>query len=128
VPEARMEEIHPSAWFERFWAWNLSLDPEGAARTPPVVRAPSGVSQDFVDYWRKGKPTWDPSRIRAATLVIVGEWDHNTPPAMAEQVYGKLTSAVSRELVTLPETTHFAVLEKHRDRWIDAVARFLANP
>jgi hypothetical protein len=47
---------------------------------------------------------------------------------MAEQVHGKLTSAAARELVSLPEATHFAVLEKHRDRWIEAVARFLTKP
>jgi hypothetical protein len=47
---------------------------------------------------------------------------------MAEQVHGKLRSAAARELVSLPEATPFAVLEKHRDRWIEAVARFLTKP
>jgi pimeloyl-ACP methyl ester carboxylesterase len=128
VPEARVEEIHPSAWFERFWALNLGLDREGSSRHPAVVRAPSGVSQDFVDYWRQGKPTWDPGQVRAATLVIVGEWDRNTPPDMARKIHAGLTRAAARELVVLPEATHFAVLEKSRSQWIDAVARFILKP
>lgn len=128
VPEARVEEIHPSAWFERFWALNLSLDRDGAARKPPVVRAPSGVSQDFVDFWRQGKPTWDPARVRAATLVIVGEWDKNTPPEMARQIHERLTHAAARQLTILPEATHFVILEKNRNLWLDEVSRFLSKP
>jgi pimeloyl-ACP methyl ester carboxylesterase len=128
VPEARIEEIHPSGWFERFWSLNLSIDREGAARTPPVVRAPSGVSQDFVDHWRQGKATWDPGRVRAATLIVVGEWDKNTPPEMSRQIHELLTHAASRELSILPEATHFAVLEKNRSRWLDTVAGFLMKP
>lgn len=125
VPNDRIEEIHPSAWFQRWWEENLRYDPEGAGRTPPVVRAPSGVTQDGPDFWLRGKAPWDPERVRAPTLVIVGEWDRNTPPDMAKSVYDKLHKAASRELTILPEATHFALLEKNREALLVALTNFL---
>jgi len=128
VPDSRAEEIHPSAWFERWWAFNLQYDREGARREPPVVRAPSGVSRDYAEYWAKGQPTWTPDKITARTLVIVGEWDRNTPPALAKAVHAKLTHASTRELVILPEGTHFMILEKNRNVLIQRIQRFLEQP
>lgn len=51
-----------------------------------------------MDFWRQRKPTWDPSRVSASTLVIVGEWDENTPIDMARQVHERLIHAATREL------------------------------
>jgi len=125
VPPARVEEIHPSEWFERWWALNLRFDPEGSRRSPAVVRAPSGVTQAFTDFWARGKAPWDPTKVRAKTLVVVGEWDRNTPPENARDVHAKLVHAASRKLEVIPEATHFAVLEKNRGVLIDVVSRFL---
>jgi pimeloyl-ACP methyl ester carboxylesterase len=125
VPPERVEEINPSPWFERWWALNLRYDAWGSRQSPPVVRAPSGVTQAVTDFWARGKPPWDPRKVRAKTLVIVGEWDRNTPVEGARAVHGLLTHAASRELTVLPEATHFAILEKNRGVLLDALARFL---
>ncbi|MET0342100.1 MAG: alpha/beta fold hydrolase, partial [Polyangiales bacterium] len=125
VPPERVEEIHPAAWFERWWQLNLRYDEHGSRQTPPVVRAPSGVTQAFADFWSRGKAPWDPGKVRARTLVIVGEWDRNTPVDGARAVHDGLRRAASRELLVLPEATHFALLEKNRGALLDALVRFL---
>lgn len=127
VPPQRVEEINPSDWFERWWTLNLHYDEWGSRQNPPVVRAPSGVTQAFADFWSKGKAPWDPSKVKARTLVIVGEWDRNTPVENAKAVHELLSQAASRELVILPEATHFAILEKNRGALLDAFTRFLAE-
>jgi CheY-like chemotaxis protein/HPt (histidine-containing phosphotransfer) domain-containing protein len=65
------------------------------------VRAPNGALRDFAELWAAGKPTYDPARIRASTLLIVGEWDVITPPIMAQTLYARLTQAAERRLVLL---------------------------
>ncbi|GDY14420.1 alpha/beta hydrolase [Planctomycetota bacterium] len=127
VPPDRIEEINPTAWFERFWAANLIVDAVGAQRTPPVVRAPSGVSQDAIEFWSKGVPTWRPQEVLAPTLTIVGEWDRNTPTAMAEDVHALLIKAKDRRLKIVPEGTHFLALEKNRLQLFDEVSAFLSG-
>jgi len=125
MPADRVDEISPSATFDAWWKTTLATDPEGARQTPPVVRAPNGVLQDFTELWAAGKPTYDPARIRAPTLLIVGEWDVITPPLMAQTLYGRLTGAAERRLVLLSEGTHFLAVEKHRFRLMREVQNFL---
>jgi pimeloyl-ACP methyl ester carboxylesterase len=83
VPPERREALMPAAWFEAWTAAALATDPAGAARTPAVVRSPAGPLQDAREYWGAGKPLYDPARITAPTLLVVGEWDGRTPPALA---------------------------------------------
>jgi len=125
VPADRVEEIHPTEWFERWWQQNLQRDADGAQRTPPVVRAPSGVTHAGDDTWSKGIPAWAPEKVRASTLVVVGEWDRNTPVDDARNVHARLKRAASRELLIVPEATHFIVLEKSRGVLLGALTRFL---
>jgi pimeloyl-ACP methyl ester carboxylesterase len=125
MPKERVEEISPRSSFDAWWGATQATDPEGAKRSPPVVRSPNGVMQDFHDAWAAGKPTYDPEKIRAPTLLIVGEWDSITPPAMAQGLFGKLVNARDRRLVLLSESTHFLIIEKHRMRLIQEVQNFL---
>lgn len=125
IPKERQEEISPTAWFDKWWAGNLASDPVGARQTPPVVRAPNGVIKDIVEYWGKGKPTWDPSQIRVPTLLILAEWDQDTPPYMAQEVFSKMTHAPYRRLELLSEGTHAVALEKNRMHLIEQVQNFL---
>jgi len=128
IPKDRVDEISPPANFETWWKATLATDPQGARQTPPVLRAPNGVMQDFAELWAQGKPTYDPAAIRAPTLLIVGEWDVVTPPLMAQTLYGKLVNARERRLVLLSEGTHFMPIEKHRMRLIREVQNFLDDP
>lgn len=128
IPKDRVDEISPPSNFEAWWAATLATDPDGAKQSPPVVRAPNGVMQDFAELWAQGKPTYDPAAIRARTLLIVGEWDVVTPPVMAQTLYGKLVNARERRLVLFSEGTHFMPIEKHRQRLIREVQNFLGDP
>ena len=126
MPQERVEEIAPRADFDAWWQATLATDPEGARQVPPVVRSPNGVLQDFAELWAAGKPgAYDPARIRAPTLLVVGEWDAITPPSMAQALFPRLTNARERRLILLSEATHFLVIEKHRERLMREVQNFL---
>ena len=84
--------------------------------------------KDFAETWAAGKPVYDPAAIKASTLVIVGEWDATTPPAMAQTLLPKLTGAHDHRLVILSEGTHQMSLEKNRMRLIREVQHFLDEP
>lgn len=128
IPKERLEEISPTDWYDRWWAANLATDPIGASRNPPVLRAPNGVMKDFREYWGAGKPTYDPTAIRAPTMLVVGEWDVIAPPTMAQELFKRLTAAKDRRLVMLSEGSHFMHNEKNRMRLIREVQHFLEEP
>lgn len=125
IPPAAVERISPRAWFDRWWKANLATDPKGAARRPPVLRAPNGVMADLRDAWAAGHPTWDPAEIRVPVLMVVGQWDRDTPPEMARAIEPLLVNAPVRRRVELPEGTHAMILEKHRLALIRTVQDFL---
>jgi pimeloyl-ACP methyl ester carboxylesterase len=125
IPQERVEEISPAAQYERWWTETLATDPQGAKRTPPILRSPNGVMRDFNEIWGAGRSAYDPARIRARTLLVVGEWDVVTPPAMAQALFPKLIGAADRRLIILSEATHFMALEKHRARLFSAVRSFI---
>jgi len=125
IPKGREEEISPTAWFDQWWAGNLASDPDGAKQNPPVVRAPNGVIKDIVEYWGKGKSPWDPADVRVPTLLILAEWDQDTPLYMAQEVFAKMTNAPYRRLEILSEGTHALSLEKNRMHLIEQVQNFL---
>jgi len=124
IPPSRVEEISPRTWFDKWFDANLATDPQGAAQTPPVVRAPNGVIQDIGRIWSK-QLSYDPAQILVPTLLVIGEWDQDTPLYMAQEVFGKMTNAPEKRLVILGEGTHMMVLEKNRTRLIREVQRFL---
>ena len=125
IPKDRVAEISPLDWYEKWWQANLATDPEGAARTPPVVRAPNGVMRDLNESWAKGKPTYDASAIKAPTLLVVGEWDVITPPEQALGLFKRLTNAKDRRVMVLPEGSHCMGIEKNRLHLINEVQNFL---
>ena len=125
IPADRVADISPAADFDTWWRATLATDPEGARRTPPVVRSPNGVLQDFAELWAAGKPSYDPAQIRAPTLLLVGEWDVVTPPTMARELFARLTGATDRRLILMAEATQFLVIEKHRQRVMREVQNFL---
>ena len=125
IPDARKEEISPQAWFDKWWEGNLATDPVGAKQTPPVLRVPNGVLKDVADFLEKGIPLYNPPDIRVPTLVIVAEWDQDTPLLMAQEVFGRLVNTPYKRKVVLAEGTHAIVVEKNRMELIKEVQRFL---
>jgi len=125
IPAQRVEEISPSAWFDTWWQGNLATDPAGAKQNPPVLRAPNGVLKDLVDYWAAGKATWEPEKIRVPTLLILAEWDQDTPLYMAQEVFAKLINTPYKRHVVIGEGTHVVALEKNRMHLVTQVQAFL---
>ena len=127
IPADRVEEISPRADFDRWFDANLATDPQGASQSPPVLRSPNGVVKDIAEYWGQGQSTYDPAEIKVPTLIVVGEWDQDTPLYMAQDVFARMSHSPDKRMLVLGEGTHAMVLEKHRLRLIDAVQRFLAE-
>jgi pimeloyl-ACP methyl ester carboxylesterase len=127
IPTEKQEEISPSAWFDQWWAANLATDPEGARQNPPVLRAPNGIIEDLGKYWMAGKPYYDPSQIMVPTLVIGAEWDMDTPPYMAQEVFKNLSKAPTKRYVMIGEGTHGVCIEKNRWQLFREVQLFLED-
>jgi esterase/lipase len=59
------------------------------------------------------------------TLLILAEWDQDTPPYMAQEVFSRLVNAPYRRLEMLSEGTHAIALEKNRVHIMQQVQNFL---
>lgn len=125
VPADKQKDLIPAGWFDAWWNANMAVDPEGARLTPPVIRAPNGVVEDLRKYWMSGAPHYDPANITVPTLVILAEWDADTPPYMAQAVFGKLTSASLKRMVMIGEGTHTVMMERNRMQLFREVQLFL---
>ncbi len=128
VPAEKLQNLLPETWFEAWWEAAVKPDPVGVAQNPPVVRAPNGVVQDSLKYWRSGKPYYDPGNITVPTLLIGAEWDTDTPPYMAQEVFTNLKNAPVKRLVTIGEGTHWVASEKNRLQLFREVQLFLEDP
>jgi pimeloyl-ACP methyl ester carboxylesterase len=127
APEEKKKDLMPAAWFETWSAAALATDPAGAKQRPPVVRTPTGTVQDTQEYWFAGKPLWEPSEIKAPTLVILGEWD-GVNQVSWQAVFGRLSNTAYKRLVQIGEGTHLVFLEKNRIQLFREVQLFLDEP
>jgi len=125
VPADKRDGLIPPGWFDAWADATFATDPAGAAMDPPVLRAPNGTVRDSREYWAAGRPLYDPASITAPTLLIVGEWDRDTPPAMAQAIFSRLANAPAKRLVILGEATHTALMERNRQALVDEVQLFL---
>ena len=125
VPEDKKAALIPAGWFDQWADATWATDPEGAKMNPPVLRAPNGVIQDGLEFFGAGKAYYDPAGITVPTLLVVAEWDRDTPPYMAQTLFPLLTNAPDKRLVMLPEGTHTIIMEKNRLKLFEAVQSFL---
>jgi pimeloyl-ACP methyl ester carboxylesterase len=125
VPEDKKATLIPAGWFDAWADATWATDPEGAKMNPPVLRAPNGVIQDGLDYWAAGKAYYDPAKITAPTMLVLGEWDRDTPPYMAQTLFPLLVSSPGKRFVMLAEGTHTIIMEKNRLKLFEAVQSFL---
>lgn len=123
VPENKVDGLIPPGWFEAWAEATWASDPQSTQSG--LLRAPNGVIHDVMNYWMKGQPLYDPSRIRAPTLLAVAEWDQDTPPYMAQALFGLLEKAPARRLVQIGEGTHTVVMERNRMQLFREVQLFL---
>jgi pimeloyl-ACP methyl ester carboxylesterase len=120
----RADLIAPGV-LEAWWAANMAADPIGAKMSPPAVRAPNGLLVDALAYWEADRRYYDPSAIRAAVLMVVGDWDVDTPAYMAEAILARLTQSPRTRLVIIGEGTHHLMLERNRTQLFREVQLFL---
>jgi pimeloyl-ACP methyl ester carboxylesterase len=125
VPEDKKASLIPAGWFDAWADATFASDPDGARMSPPVLRAPNGVVQDGLDFFGAVKPYYDPSQIKAPTLLILAEWDRDTPPYMAQTLFPLLVNSPGKRFVMLAEGTHTIVMEKNRMKLFQAVQAFL---
>jgi len=125
VPEGRRAGLIPPGWFEHWADTTFATDPEGMRQVPSVLRAPNGVLADLREHWDSGRPFYDPARITVPALLVLGEWDRDTPPAMATALFPLLTASPGKRLVMLGEGTHTMMLERNRGALFQAVQVFL---
>jgi pimeloyl-ACP methyl ester carboxylesterase len=125
APDDRKHNLMPAGWFEAWSTAALATDPVGSRQNPPVLRSPAGVFQDRQEFWRQGKPYYDPQKIAAPTLIVVAEWDRATPVEGAQELFRRLPSGPDKRLVEIGEGTHFLMLEKNRMQLFEEVGHFL---
>src|SRR6266850_8085245 len=125
APDDRKHDLIPGSWFEAWSTAALATDPVGSRQNPPVLRSPAGVSQDRLEFWRQGKPYYNPQRISAPTLIAVAEWDRATPIEGAQELFRQLPSGPGKRLVEVGEGTHLLMLEKNRMQLFEEIQHFL---
>lgn len=125
VPADKLDGLIPPGWFDTWADATFATDPVGAAMHPPVLRAPNGVVRDSREFWTAGRAPYDPAGITAPTMIAVGEWDRDTPPALGLKLFSLLTNAREKRLVLLGEATHTALMERRRLALFGEVQAFL---
>jgi pimeloyl-ACP methyl ester carboxylesterase len=125
VPEDKKASLIPAGWFDAWAGATFATDPVGAKMDPPVLRAPNGVVQDGLDFFGAGKAYYDPAKITVPTLLVLAEWDRDTPPYMAQTLFPLLVNSPGKRLVMLAEGTHTIVMERNRMKLFEAVQAFL---
>lgn len=128
VPDAAKPDLIPEGWFEAWAEATWATDPDSGKWQPPLLRAPNGVIKDGREYWSAGRPYYDPRAIQAATLLIVGEWDQDTPQAMAQAIFGLLDNAAWKRLILIGAGTHSVIMERNRMQLLREVQLFLDEP
>jgi pimeloyl-ACP methyl ester carboxylesterase len=127
APEYARDSLVPNGWFEAWASATLAEDPWSRGRAPDRLRASNGPIQDIRDYWRAGRPFYDPSRIEAPVLLVHGEWDIDVTIDVALAFFQTLTSASYRRWVEVGEATHLVLMEKNRILAFDAIASFFTE-
>jgi pimeloyl-ACP methyl ester carboxylesterase len=115
----------PEAWFNAWADATFETDPVGSKANPKYVRAPNGVVLDGREYWSSGKPVYEPADIRVPTLLILAEWDADTPTYMAQALFPMLVNARPKRLVIVGEGTHSLIMEQNRMQLFREVQMFL---
>jgi len=125
APEHAKATLTPREWYDAWAQATIATDPQAHLYDPPRVRSPNGVSLDIAESASTGKPLYEAHDIRAATLLITGQWDGLTSRASVLELFDTLTQAAEKRYVELGGATHFAHLEHRRLELFEAVQGFL---
>jgi pimeloyl-ACP methyl ester carboxylesterase len=98
----------------------MAADPTSGQRTPPSIRRAMGPMVDLYSIW-SNKPIYDATKVTAPVLVIAGDSDIFADKTL----FCGLTNSIDRREVTIPQATHWALYETHRDVLLSQTAKFL---
>jgi fermentation-respiration switch protein FrsA (DUF1100 family) len=70
---------------------------------------------------------YDPAAIRCPVQIVVGEWDAETPPAMARGLFSALTASPDKRLTEIGRATHAIVIERARTALFATADAFLED-
>lgn len=119
---------HPPVLLQRhFEKWGeayLDSDPASRTREPASVAVPNGAVADIRAAWG-GNLAYDPSKIKAPTLIVRGEWDSLCDDNDARWLLDALATARSKQDIKIAKATHLMHLEESRFELYKAVRRFL---
>ncbi|MBT4488252.1 MAG: alpha/beta hydrolase [Rhodospirillaceae bacterium] len=115
------EPGHMAAWADVA----VASDPEAARHDPPRARAPAGVVKDVQERLQSNVAPYDPSAIRAPTMIVVGEWDRETRPEQGRAVFELLSDDIVRRYVMIGGATHSMLIESQRGELHRTVDGFL---
>ncbi len=107
----------------------MASDPASQSHTPACFRSPNGPLEDSF-YLATGRQLWDASFITVPTLVIASQRDFWSRPEDRELLIARLVHAPVKELVVIPNATHFVHLDRSdrgRDRLLAAITQFCAR-
>jgi pimeloyl-ACP methyl ester carboxylesterase len=103
----------------------LATDPTSASRTPPSVQVTTGPDVDDREI-AAGRFPYDPSQIRVATMILMGEWDSIATEDGAKRLFDALTNAPLKRRVVIGGGTHIVQLERRsRMQAFEEVRAFL---
>ncbi|MGG5887849.1 alpha/beta hydrolase [Falsiroseomonas sp. HC035] len=125
APEDKRAALIPPGWFEHFAGVTWAQDPDGIRASPSVLRIPNGPVADGREFWNAGRPWWEPAKVTAPALVVVGEWDRTTPPPLCFAAFAELKQSPGKRMVVLAEGTHNMWMERNRGTLFQAVQVFL---
>ncbi len=127
LPPGKQEELMPARWQDAYMEAAFEADPWSKTQNPRAFRAPNGVVQDSREYANAGIPRHNPADIRVPVLLILAEWDADTPLYMAQTLFPLLVNAPSRRLVVIGEGTHVLLTEKNRMQLFREVGLFFED-
>lgn len=123
TPSEKECQLEPEVF--NVWGDNwLKSDPLVVKFKSDSIRFPAGPSQDVEDLLH-GKSYYNPANIKAAVLVIRGEWDQYPDNIDAGKLFSSLENAAYKKYVVIEKGTHVMHLEKARYQLYDAILRFL---
>jgi pimeloyl-ACP methyl ester carboxylesterase len=125
LSEAQIAAVVPPGRIDAWVAATLASDPANSPEKPQILRAPAGVVKDIQTYWTQNIPTYEPAAITPPTMVIMGEWDHETTPEQGWNVFQRLTGAAERRYVVIGEGSHSLPLENQRGALFAVVDSYL---
>jgi pimeloyl-ACP methyl ester carboxylesterase len=112
--------------YERWAKLYLDSDATSHTRTPPSVKIPNGREADAIAI-AQGHYPFDPNKIVAPTLIVMGEWDAIATVPGAQWLLNSLRQARERQLVVIGHGSHTIQYEKERGQLYRVVAAFLTT-